>query len=283
MKIDEHQYKTYKCLSNSNKFIWTMTNGSKSKKTDHKHTKLYEGQSVSELVDKNNPNDIFYALEEFQAIRSSISDDKITIYTDGSKTCHGVGSGSIIYKGKKCLQKLVSRLTNCENNTAELYAIHQSLEWARHNIKCNDRKVLHIFSDSRYSINCLTGQSQVTAHKTLVDEIQVMVNDMSSEVFLHWIPSHIEIQTSNGKRNIVGNYEADALANKATQLSSIPLDYKKSYTDRYPALRGAAAKLVYSIDRQLHRKWESWNSQNASPSQDDFSQSDAQQILSENL
>ncbi len=64
-------------------------------------------------------------------------------------------------------------------------------------------KTIHIFSDSRYSIDCLAEQSQITSHQTLVEEIQQKANHMRSDIILHWIPSHIETHTVSGKQTIV--------------------------------------------------------------------------------
>ncbi len=110
-----------------------------------------------------------------------------------------------------------------------------------------------------------------------------MVNDIQSTVVLHWIPSHIELATVTGMRRITGNTEADTLANNAAKSNDIPLDYRVVYSKTQSKLQYAAAKFVYGIDKLLQKKWESLNSQNASPSQDDIRPSDAQQFPNGNL
>ncbi len=190
---------------------------------------------------------------------------------------------AVIYKNSKAITKISRRLKNCGNNAAELYAILQALIWTEHNILLGERKTLHIFSDSRYSIDCLSEQSQITSHPSLVEEIQQKANNMQSEIILHWIPSHIDILTISGKLTIAGNCLADTLAYNAATSNNIPLDYKRRYVTNSTKIQDVTARFVYSIDKQLRKKWESSNSQNASPSQDDFSLSDAQQISSGNL
>ncbi len=260
-----------------------MASGRKSRqRIENQQFKITEGKSIQDGVDKNDPQDVAYAFDQFDAILGEIQNN-VVIYTDGSKTNDQVGAGSIIYHNSKTLTKLSRRLKNCGNNAAELYAILQALYWTEHNIPLGERKTIHIFSDSRYSIDCLSEQSQITSHQTLVEEIQDKANHMQSEVILHWIPSHIELMTDSGKRTIIGNFKADILAYNAAVSNEIPLDYNKIYVTNTEALQDATAKFVYGIDKQLRRKWESWNSQNASPSQDDFSLSDAQQVSSGDL
>ncbi len=277
-RISNTLYKEYRNLNNDSKLIWSMTSGRKSRqRIENQQFKITEGKSIQDGVDKNDPQDVAYAFDQFDAILGEIQNN-VVIYTDGSKTNDQVGAGSIIYHNSKTLTKLSRRLKNCGNNAAELYAILQALYWTEHNIPLGERKTIHIFSDSRYSIDCLSEQSQITSHQTLVEEIQDKANHMQSEVILHWIPSHIELMTDSGKRTIIGNFKADILAYNAAVSNEIPLDYNKIYVTNTEALQDATAKFVYGIDKQLRRKWESWNSQNASPSQDDFSLSDAQQI-----
>ncbi len=121
-KIDNNiSYNQYRGLNNTNKLIWTMTNGTKSKPIDQSYKlRIYEGSSVTEGVDKDNHlYIIFYALEEFRAIYNKIPHNNIIIYTDGSKTDERVGSGAVIYRNGTILSQLSKRLSNCENNTAE--------------------------------------------------------------------------------------------------------------------------------------------------------------------
>jgi len=257
-----------------------MTFGENDEQTQARNSiPINEGRSVTQNVDKNDTLQIFRALEEHDAIANEIPTDELKIYTDGSKTEDLVGAGSVIFHENKILQQISKKLANCENNTAELYAILQSIQWIHQNITTKDKKIMHIFSDSRYSIDVLTEQSQVTKNRRLVEQIQKLVSQMNSQLILHWIPSHIELTTQSGhKRRIQGNHIADELADKGAKSEAVPIDYQRIYTGDFSKIQNSVATFVYNIDKQLQRGWEYNNSQNASPSSDDISLSDAQQI-----
>ncbi len=95
-------------------------------------------------------------------------------------------------------------MINCENNAAELYAIYQAVTWIESNIVVENDVKVHIFSDSRYSIDCLTEQTQISKHDIIVRKTQQSMMSMRTQATLHWIPSHIEIQTEHGYRRING-------------------------------------------------------------------------------
>lgn len=173
----------------------------------------------------------------------------------------------------------MKRLENCENNAAELYAIYDALTWTHQNIASRERKEIHIFTDSRYSIDAVAEHSQIKNHHQLVEHIHQEVTSMGSTLVLHWIPSHIELTTAYGKRQIDGNAIADSLASTAARSKRTSLDYKHEYIELTHTLTTMASDLVYNIDKNLKKKWEQLCSQNAGPFNDDFSPTDAQQIL----
>ncbi len=103
---------------------------------------------------------------------------------------------------------------------------------------------------------------------------------MGSNVILHWIPSHIELRTPTEKRKIHGNDIADQLANQAAKSSDQPMDYNYEYITAPCCLTEIAKNITYSIDKKIQKIWERNRSQNAGPSNDDFSpMTGAQQFL----
>jgi len=273
----------YSKLKNDDAHVWAMTFGENDSQTQPiKDIPIQEGKSVTQKVDKHDILHIFRALEEHDTIANEIPSEHIKIYTDGSKSEDLVGAGSVIYHKNKILKTLSKKLINCENNTAELYAILQSIQWLKRHVPALNKKPIHVFSDSRYSIDVLTEQSQVTKNRRLVQQIQQLVIQMNSHLVLHWVPSHIELSTQSGQtRRITGNYIADELADKGAKSEMTPLDYQKTYIGDFTNIQNCVATFVYNIDKQLQRGWEYNNSQNASPSSDDIRLSDAQQVPSQ--
>ncbi len=96
--ISRSMYKEYHRLTDANKFIWSMTSGCRSKETSQNNKfKIVEGESIREGIDKNDPQDIAYAFDQFDAILQKINKHSIIIYTDGSKINEKVGAGSCSY------------------------------------------------------------------------------------------------------------------------------------------------------------------------------------------
>ena len=78
------------------------------------------------------------------------------IYTDGSKTDDGVGSGYIVYQGKEILGEDGSPL-NKESTVfqAELEAIRRAADFLAGSEKVKHMKYVKIFSDSMSSLQAL--------------------------------------------------------------------------------------------------------------------------------
>jgi hypothetical protein len=71
----------------------------------------------------------------------------IQIFTDGSKSEHGVGAGVAIFRSGNHTKRLKYRLNNrCTNNQAEQLAIVRALEYAE-NLQTED-KTATIYTDS---------------------------------------------------------------------------------------------------------------------------------------
>ena len=142
--------------------------------------------------------------EEFvQNFRAHRHDVDIEVYTDGSKTSNGVGSGFGVMRhipGGIFVGKVLHPMSSVY--TAELYAIKMALLV----LKVYSGKSCVIYSDSRSALQAI--QKLGTSNK-LVQEIceqYVYLLQKNIKVLFCWIPSHIGIE---------GNESADKAAKSA--------------------------------------------------------------------
>ncbi len=251
---------------------------------------IIEGTSISGKTDKNNPIYREKVIDQHNQIVKELPRDSIRIYTDGSKTKTGSGSGSVIYLDDQLIHKLSTPLMNCSNNFAELYAIYSSINWIQKNwgIKIN-RKFhykIHIFTDSKISIDSLCLRSKSSNNHRLLNMIINIVSKANSpKLILHWIPSHIEMKINNGPslKGIKGNMIADRLANTAARIANTENSMNaRKYFEKVPhALLESVTELVSVIDYIAFKKATELNSSKpVSPSLDDFSLSDAKRSKS---
>ena len=79
--------------------------------------------------------------------RFFVGDNMIRVYTDGSKSEHGVGTVVVIFKDDKIMDTKKYKLdSRCSNNQAEQLAILKTLENIQ-NTDTNDKRV-QIYTDS---------------------------------------------------------------------------------------------------------------------------------------
>jgi len=100
----------------------------------------------------------------------------IHIYTDGSKTEQGVGSGIAIYVNNKITHQIKHKINNrCSNNQAEQTAILKALH-ALETIKLdnNTPRSVKVFTDRKIIIFCLKNSKN---RKHLIEEIRRKTND----------------------------------------------------------------------------------------------------------
>lgn len=131
----------------------------------------------------------------------------VEVYTDGSKSDDGVGSGIAIFVNKKLTCQIQLKLSNeCSNNQAEQFAILSALESIT-NLSIVDRAVV-IHTDSRMTLDSLRNPKN---HNLLIEKIRFKIrslHDQNWQVHFEWIKAH---------RGIWGNELADNLAKRAAR------------------------------------------------------------------
>ena len=104
----------------------------------------------------------------------------IHIYTDGSKTEQGVGSGIAIYVNNKLTHQVKHKLNNrCSNNQAEQTAILKAL-YALETIKLdnNTPRRVKLFTGSKITIFSLKNPKN---KKHLIEEIRRKTNNLEKK------------------------------------------------------------------------------------------------------
>ena len=87
------------------------------------------------------------------------------------------------------------------NNTGELSAIHEALLFAEQ----RSMQKVQINTDSKWSINVITGKWRAGGHKTLVNHIRSLLPVSNMSVSFHWVKGHSGVE---------GNERADKLADQ---------------------------------------------------------------------
>ena len=137
-----------------------------------------------------------------------------------------------IWETYKELERLSISLKNCDNNFAEIYAIYKALSYFK--VHCAkgltlNRKI-HVFTDSRNTIDMLTFVSSPHRYRRIIDIILHMISSFNSPILtLHWIPSHTSYIESNIRNSIIGNEIADKLAGEAAEFGCNTIDIKKIF------------------------------------------------------
>ena len=144
-------------------------------------------------------------------------DSQYQIYTDGSKTEKGVGSGIAIYRNGQIFSTLQFKLNKeCTNNQAEQLAILKALE-AIDNTRTAD-KTATIYTDSQTTLDMLQNSK---THTNIIEDIRRQWYEMKSagwQIAIRWVKAHA------GTR---GNEMADTLAKEATANGTLTESYTK--------------------------------------------------------
>ena len=154
---------------------------------------------------------------EVETSTSSINDDEehIRIYCDGA--CSGnpglAGSGLAIYSNKRNPVLLLGDFVQMgTNNIAELNALYQALIIAK---QTSSENIITIFSDSKYSIDCITTWAYGWKAKGWTKkggEIKNLELIKKTHELYERIKDLIEIKHVKGHAGIEGNELADRMA-----------------------------------------------------------------------
>jgi len=144
----------------------------------------------------------------------------IEVYTDGSKSASGVGSGIAIFINKHLTFQLKYKLAErCSNNQAEQLAIAKALEKIQdlNHLQGNQRS-LAIHTDSRITLDAIANPRN---HQNLVEQIRDEIRRLENDnwtVHFTWVKAH---------NDNFGNELADQLAKEAASSSEAETAYNK--------------------------------------------------------
>jgi ribonuclease HI len=156
------------------------------------------------------------AAKKFKGIVDALPASSLQIWPDGSKLGRDAvgpaGAGAVVYLSsapKNEIFKLVYHLGLSTNNTCEFWAIGGALTTVLEN-KLDLHNEIHVFSDSQFVINCLTGVYQSSAHFKITTVIQKLIKQCRNKPIFYHVPGHA---------GIPGNEAADVLAKAGAQYS----------------------------------------------------------------
>lgn len=156
--------------------------------------------------------------------------DEITVYTDGScmKKKTGIKCGYGIFFPNKELKDFSRPFThgNLTNQRSELYAIYKALRVITKTFVFDK---IHLYTDSMYSINCLTNwindwkkNNWKTSNKKEVlnqDIIKKIDDKILSRYSNKIIFTHVKAHTGKKDKHSLGNECADKLATSGAMMS----------------------------------------------------------------
>lgn len=145
----------------------------------------------------------------------------VQIYTDGSRTDTGVGSGIAVYISKERVHQFQYRLDNrCSNNQAEQLAILKALE-KLHNWDNLTEKSAAVHTDSKITLDLLRNNPK---HNSLIDGIKMELRNLQQrnwKIHFTWIKAHVGNE---------GNELADQLAKQAANNPKLEVIYNLTPT-----------------------------------------------------
>jgi ribonuclease HI len=163
-------------------------------------------------------------------------DSPLQIYTDGSKTTKGVGSGIAIYRHGRNIITLQFKLNkDCKNNQAEQLAILKGLE-ALEDIHMVE-KWATIYTDSQNTLLMLQNSK---IHANIIEDIRRKWYELKKagwHIAIRWVKAHAGTS---------GNEMADSLAKKATTKGTITESYTKI----------PKSVLLRQLEEESARKWQ---------------------------
>ena len=179
--------------------------------------KLAQLDYETESKDWPHPADFVRILEE----GNEDTDFRVQIFTDGSKSEHGVGAGIATFVENHPTNQQKFKLdSKCSNNQAEQYAILKALEAIERdteNTIINERTAI-IYTDSKITIDSLQNTRN---HNNLINKIRHQVKHLENSkwrINFSWVKAHA---------GTFGNELADKLAKDAAREPEATISYNK--------------------------------------------------------
>jgi len=116
-----------------------------------------------EIDHKAQPKDWLHPADTVK-VTEQLEEQDIQIYTDGSKSEHGVGAGIAIFIQNELVHRSLYTLHNrCSNNQAEQLAIIKTLETiGKLHIKDSIPRSATVYTDSRITLQSRQSQTIIT-------------------------------------------------------------------------------------------------------------------------
>jgi ribonuclease HI len=117
------------------------------------------------------------------------------IFTEGSKSKQGVGSGAAVFTGKVLTEQLKFKLDNrCSDNQAEQLAIVKAMEVIKSQQENhNKHRTAVIYTDSKITLDSIRSTKN---HNHLTEEIRkgaVTLNKKNWKKEFKWVKAHVRI------------------------------------------------------------------------------------------
>ncbi|XP_075680442.1 uncharacterized protein LOC142646142 [Dermatophagoides pteronyssinus] len=157
----------------------------------------------------------YLKIVDHNEINKRITNEKISIFTDGSKLNNHTGAACVVTKNQQLIdQKKWKLADHCSVFQAELLAIKMSLL----QFQPESNVTVQIFSDSRSSLEAIRDCNN--CHPLVIDINNRIgeLKEIGTNVYLYWIKAHT---------NYVWNEMADQLAKAATMESFAVEEYNK--------------------------------------------------------
>jgi ribonuclease HI len=145
---------------------------------------------------------------------NSLPGDALVGFSDGSSLGNPgpCGAGATIkVPGHGLREDIVAPLGRGTNNFGELWAIGMVLNYAELHLASGNFKSVHIFSDSQYSIGCLSKGFKSIENRDLVMGVKTVLRSFP--------PGFVEFHYTPGHADVEGNNRADKLAVRGSTAS----------------------------------------------------------------
>ena len=138
----------------------------------------------------------------------------IQIFTDGSKSEHGVGAGLAVFiQNKLAHQSRYTFHNRCSNNQAEQLATVKALDkLGKLHINDNIPRTATVHTDSRITLQTFKNAKNYNYFIEEIRKIAITLEKCSWTITFTWIKAHV---------GIYGNESADKLAQEATRKDDI--------------------------------------------------------------